>query len=484
MPLRSTSLGGVPERVRGRGWLPAAGAFVAASLILLFSSLWAFEARGAGADLVSSSPSYSTSQTLVLSATLSAGADLGRAVDIYVAVAAPGGTLLTLGPDLRWSGSIAPIASSLPLGDMSSMAFYQSPLAGLPLGAYDFFLVVVGAAADPLDSAGWLAFSSTSVELYAPFDAAAVAADLVVLSNESAVLGDDLFLERLWTILAAVDQAGDGPDLLQSYLETEVLGYPFGAGGSRSRTSTSNATLLQRILASEGYQRLEAFFSSVIFSAVPTPASIAIQATDPERYVAIAKIPTRTQALNVIINNPGSLGEEQTTHIYNTNTENPWAARRLLLEYTGQPVPDYLQAVPECVVDCAEEEPVGSLDGTYHGSYSGSLHINYNCPDLGRSGDFSQSVSGGVTLTVSGDRITVSAPAAGSGTLSASGETSMSSVGSLDVYVADCGYSGAITPTASGGASAGGSFACVIPNQSEFGCTYNGSASGGWSASR
>ena len=115
------------------------------------------------------------------------------------------------------------------------------------------------------------------------------------------------------------------------------------------------------------------------------------------------------------------------------------------------------------LADARQAAPVASR---YDGSYSGT--VNWFASD----GEDSLTGSLGLSMTVSGGRVTVTAPVGGSGTVSANGGAS----GSAGGFGFTCTWSGSFSAAAATGpASGGGVFSCT---------DSEGRAWGGWSGSR
>lgn len=111
---------------------------------------------------------------------------------------------------------------------------------------------------------------------------------------------------------------------------------------------------------------------------------------------------------------------------------------------------------------------VSRFDGSYSGSFSGTIF--FNDPDLGAQG-----VGGGVSFTVSGGRVVVTAPGTGRGGVASDGDSNFAAGGGgLGVSGASVGFGGAITLDGDA-ASAGGGWSASF---------RGGSASGSWGAAR
>lgn len=111
-------------------------------------------------QLTTNQTSFGPGNLLSLSAAITPTNDAGQAVDLYVALATPGGAILTLNSTLNWVSTLQPIARGLGLTNLQVNNFYAMVLpAGVANGTYSFHLVAVRAGSDPANSNNWLGHS-------------------------------------------------------------------------------------------------------------------------------------------------------------------------------------------------------------------------------------------------------------------------------------------------------------------------------------
>lgn len=111
-------------------------------------------------QLTTNQNSFGPGSLLYLSAAITPTNDAGQAVDLYVALATPGGAILTLNSSLNWVSALEPVARGFGLANLQVNNFYAMVLpAGVANGAYSFYLVAVRAGSDPANSNNWLGYS-------------------------------------------------------------------------------------------------------------------------------------------------------------------------------------------------------------------------------------------------------------------------------------------------------------------------------------
>lgn len=111
-------------------------------------------------QLTTNQNSFGPGSLLYLSAAITPTNDAGQPVDLYVALATPSGTVLTLNSSLNWVSTLEPVARGFPLANLQVNNFYAMVLpAGAANGTYNFYLVAVRAGTDPANSNNWLGYS-------------------------------------------------------------------------------------------------------------------------------------------------------------------------------------------------------------------------------------------------------------------------------------------------------------------------------------
>lgn len=138
-----------------------------ALLVLLFAvllpGLLPAPAQAVSLTLTVNQSQFSTGQTLSLSAGATPSNDAGRAVDLYLALVLPSGTLLTLDSQSTWQSSLTPLLRNWALSAVQANDFYRLALpTGLPGGSYGVYLIAVASGNDPTLSSNWLASANTS----------------------------------------------------------------------------------------------------------------------------------------------------------------------------------------------------------------------------------------------------------------------------------------------------------------------------------
>jgi len=213
--------------------------------------------------------------------------------------------------------------------------------------------------------------------------------DLVDLDNQVTLgqISEDEFITQYDTILRTINNTPNGPELLQVYLEEQVLGYSFNGSADstniiESRVTTSS--VIADIKNSEAYQMLKGFVKAVIFTIIPggtvvqagvidditnseayqiltafveaviftvTPSGTVIQATKPELFKTLSAVQVRKYIDNALFSNRIDITKAQELH--EINRTNPYEAERQLLTALGEPIPSWLQPAPSgCLRNC------------------------------------------------------------------------------------------------------------------------------------
>lgn len=186
------------------------------------------------------------------------------------------------------------------------------------------------------------------------------------VSNDT--ISGDQFLTDLDSLFTTIDGATVGTSAFKTYLEENITGYSFTwnkavAGSTTKATTDDIKTTIAKIKASQTYQMLEAFLSSVIFSGVPSPAAEALQVADPTTFVTLSTVQVRTHINDALYSNQIDIVKAQ--ELFDINNTNPYDAERQLLTATGQSIPAWLQpASTACLRNCE------TSGGTFTGSFS------------------------------------------------------------------------------------------------------------------
>lgn len=268
---------------------------------------------------------------------------------------------------------------------------------------------------------------------------------LVTLESKisGSTISTDQFLSELDTITASIDTTSAGVSDLKQYLEESVSGYSFSTSqstrSSNALKAESGENLLTKIKATSAYQMLEAFLSSVIFSAVPSPAAELIQVADPTTFVTLSTVQVRTHISDALFS--GKIEDFKAGELYELNRTNPYEAERQLLIALGQSIPDWLQPAPQtCLRNCATQ------GGTYTGSFSKGGSFSRSFPET--TCTWTITFTGTTTLTLTmGTGSTVSGSARVNGT-----ETVTAISGTVPARICETGtsYSFDDTGTVSG----------------------------------
>ena len=189
----------------------------------------------------------------------------------------------------------------------------------------------------------------------------------------------------------------------------------------------------------------------------------------PTKDVTVILVSTDTSEGNILSANPrftaGNWSQPQTITIKGQNDDETDGdqAYTILVGPSSQD-PKYNIFAYDVALVNRDNDGVGRFDGSYTGSYSGTANV----PGFG-----SFPVNGGVAFTVTNGVINVTAPEAGSGTVSPTGSANFGSAGGS---VGNATFSGSFAVAPSGAVSASGGWTSTISG--------GGSASGSWTAAR
>ncbi len=237
-----------------------------------------------------------------------------------------------------------------------------------------------------------------------PLDASKAFVDQFVDLSGRANRGEitsEQYVAQLTALVASVDTAARGVELLQRYLETAVLGrniaFPASAQSSAQDKALS-AVDLDPILASPTFQLLEAALRTNVFLQAPDAAGNQIAAANVAVDIALAGLVVRVSVLDAAANAlvPPATGAQLLALV----ATNPFTAAKQLYQALGLPIPPWLVAAPACLTGC------GPLTTAYSGPVSGQAVLTVSAGPLSCTANVGFSGTVGFNLTVDGVAIT------------------------------------------------------------------------------
>lgn len=146
-----------------RSGVPLFHTFRVRFCLLLAATLTAAVVHAAGASIGANQGSFYTGDTLKLSASISAGSNIGAVADLYLSLQTPQGVTVYLDSKLQWTGTATPIVRNFSLADLTAANFYSLALpASLPNGSYTLQFIIVLAGGNPANSTSWLGSGSSN----------------------------------------------------------------------------------------------------------------------------------------------------------------------------------------------------------------------------------------------------------------------------------------------------------------------------------
>lgn len=246
-------------------------------------------------------------------------------------------------------------SETLAVGDTCSVSVIFTPESKGKKNA-----ILVFSSDDPARPSLSSKFSGTGK---APVDRSAKYVNQLISLNKLAGQGevsDEDYLTQLYEVMSAIDNAPNGPQLLEEYLKNKVLGSKFPSAGSIAVKSG----LWDDIQNSEAWLVIKTFVSTVTESIAMefVPGGDALSAAShPELVSGILLINYEAQIRNICYSNPQFL--DQCITAKNKVGDDPAAALIELCEATGTPLPSnictYSISPTGTQVEAAEGGPWG-----------------------------------------------------------------------------------------------------------------------------